>query len=157
VLFFARRYEEAIETLKRTIEAEPRFIVAHTDLGRVCTQSGRFDEAIAEFLEAARLSGSDPDLSPGLGYAYAFAGRREDAMRVLAKLEERAAHAHVSPHAIASIHLGLGETERALEWLERAYREHDRALAWLKVHPRLDPLRGDPRFEELVRKVGLAG
>jgi TolB-like protein/Tfp pilus assembly protein PilF len=157
VLYFGRRYEDSIETLHRTLEIGPNFVAAHTDLGRAATQLQRFDEAIAEFRIAADLQGIDPDHAPGLGYAYAAAGRRDDALRVIGELEARRAERPISSHAIAAIHLALGDEATALDTLERAYRERDRALVWLKVHPRLDPLRGHPRFAALVREMKFAG
>jgi Flp pilus assembly protein TadD len=122
----------------------------------VLAQSGKSNEAIEEFLAAAELSGGDPRSHAGLGHAYALAGREADARSVLEVLAERARSLTVSSHAVAVIHLALGEHREAFEWLDRACREHDRALVWLKVHPRLDPLRDDPRFDDLMRRVGFA-
>jgi Tfp pilus assembly protein PilF len=156
VLFFWRRYDEAIEQLRRVIAMEPTFAPARNDLARSLTQCGRYPEAIEEFLAAAELSGGDPRSHAGLGYAYALAGRESDAREVLAALTERARGLTVSSHAIAVIHVALGEHREAFEWLDRACREHDRALVWARVHPRLDPLRSDPRFAELLRRVGYA-
>ncbi len=155
VHFFARQYDEAIAILRDTAALDPAFIAAHTDLGRAYTQKGRFDEAIAEFELAARPGQGNPNASPGLAYACAVAGRRDEATRTLEALLARRATAIVSAHAIAVIHMALGDKEQAFEWLERAYQEHDRALVWLKVHPRLDPLRSDQRFDDLLRRMGL--
>jgi len=155
-LYFARRYDEAIAQLRATIEMEPRFVPAHRDLGRALVQSGRLDEAIEEFQTAARLEGSDPSASPGLAHAFAAAGRMDEARRILAGLEGRADTGLVSLHAIAVTHLALGEREEAIEWLERAFQERDRALVWAKVHPRLDALRDDRRFTEILKRMGLA-
>ncbi len=155
-LFFSRRYEEAILELRRVIEVDPSFPPSYADLGRVCSQCGRSDEAIEAFLEAARLTGSDPLSLPGLGHAYAVAGRRDEALRILENLRRLAVTVYVSPHAIAVIHVGLGEKDQAFEWLERAVLRRDRAMVWLKVHPRLDALRDDLRFEDLLRQVGFA-
>jgi serine/threonine-protein kinase len=117
---------------------------------------GRHAEAIDAFRQLARLEGVDADEIAGLGHAYAAAGRVEDARRVLARLEERARRTFLSVHAIAVIHVALGEHERALDWLERGFEERDRALVWLRVHPRLDPLRGQPRLDALIRRMKLA-
>jgi TolB-like protein/Tfp pilus assembly protein PilF len=156
VLYFSRRYDEAIEQLRRVIAIEPTFSPARNDLARALAQSGRHAQAIEEYLAAAELSGGDPRSHAGLGHAYALAGREADARSVLEALTESARSLTVSSHAIAVIHTALGEHREAFEWLDRACREHDRALVWLKVHPRLDPLRPDPRFEELLRRVGFA-
>ena len=126
--FFARRYNDALTWLRRTIEIEPGFYQALNDIGRVLSESGRHDEALATFEQARALSGANPLASVGLGYTLARAGRHDEARRILAHLEAEAVGRYVSPHAIAAILVGLGELDRALEWLERAYREHDRAL-----------------------------
>ncbi len=157
VLFFARRYDEAIAQLRATVDMEPRFVPAHSDLGRALVHVGRHDEAIREFQTALELAGGESKASTGLAHAYAMAGRAAEARPILANLESRADTGLVSLHGIAVIHVALGETEEAFAWLERAYRERDRALVWAKVHPRLDPLRPDPRFRALLEKMKLAG
>jgi eukaryotic-like serine/threonine-protein kinase len=154
--YFARRYDEAITELERAIRIDPEFVAVRTDLGRVLTQAGRHDEAIASFETALRLSGSDSKASPGIGYALATAGRQAEARAVLERMLERRGERYVSSHAIAVIHLALGEKDAALGWLEEAVRERDRAIVWLAVHPRLDPLRGEPRFEALVKELGFS-
>jgi TolB-like protein/Flp pilus assembly protein TadD len=156
-LFFARRYDEAIAQLRATAEMEPRFVPAHNDLGRALVQVGRYDEAIHEFQTALQLAGGEAKTSAGLAHAYAAAGRVAEARPILANLEARADTGLVSLHGIAAVHVALGQIEEAFAWLERAYRERDRALVWARVHPRLDPLRPDPRFDSLLRRMGLAG
>jgi len=153
-LFMARRFEEALAELRKTVEMAPTFIPGLTDMGRVLTHLGRVDEAIATFEHASTLGTMNPYTNAGLGYAFACAGRRDDALRVARLLEERIAKTgRGSAHGIASIYIGLGDLDHALGWLERAFELRDRALVWLNVHPRLDPLRSSPRFEALVRKV----
>ena len=156
-LFFARRFDEAIAQLRATIDMEPRFVPAHNDLGRVLVQTGHPDEAITEFQTALKLAGGEPKTSAGLAHAFAVAGRAAEARPILANLEARVDTGLVSFHGIAVIHLALGETEAAFTWLERAYRERDRALVWAKVHPRLDAMRPDPRFQSVLERMGLAG
>ena len=82
-------------------------------------------------------------------------GRREDALAIVEELKALSTRRYVSPYGIASIYACMDEVETALDWLERAYREHDQTLAWVKVHPRLDPVRGEPRYERLLRKMNL--
>ncbi len=156
VFFFSRRYDEAIERLQSILTMEPGFVPAHSDLGRALAQSGRHAEAIEEFTIGARLGGADPRAHGGLGHTFALAGRHEEARAVLAQLEQRAARLEAGSFAIAVIHIALGQIDQAFAWLDRACREHDRALVWLEVHPRLDPLREDPRFAELLARVGLS-
>ena len=156
VLFFARRYDEAIAQLRATSEMEPSFVPAHNDLGRALALSGKYDESIAEFETAARLSGGDLRTSAGLAHVLALAGRHDQARAILANMEARLPTGLVSPHAMASIHVALGERDAALDRIEHAHVERDRALVWAKVHPRLDPLRGEPRFEAVLKKMGLA-
>jgi eukaryotic-like serine/threonine-protein kinase len=154
VLYFWRRYDDAIAKLRRVIEMEPTFAPARNDLARSLVQAGRPDEGIEEFLAAAELSEGDPRSHAGLGHAYAVAGRESDARAVLDVLTERARRLTVSSHAIAVIHTALGEFREAFDWMDRACREHDRAMVWLKVHPKLDALRADSRFQDLLKRVG---
>ena len=156
VLFFSRRYDEAIAQLRATVEMEPRFLPPHSDLGRALAQRGDYDEAIAEFQTASRLAGSNPKASAGLAHVLALAGRHDEALAILADLESRAATGLVSLNAIAVIHVALGDLEGGITWIERAFQERDRALVWAKVHPRLDALRPDPRFQAVLARMGLA-
>ncbi|HTK32285.1 MAG TPA: protein kinase [Candidatus Saccharimonadaceae bacterium] len=156
-LFFARRYDEAVQHLRRVTQFTPGFVAGETDLGRALTHAGRLDEAIALFRDVARRAGSNPYASAGLGYALALAGQREEAERAIEELVRRIEAGTGSAHAVASIYLGLGERERALEWLERALALHDRGLVWIHVHPRLDPLRGEPRFRAIAEHVRMPG
>jgi tetratricopeptide (TPR) repeat protein len=157
VLFFARRYDEAIAQLRATVEMEPRFLPAHSDLGRALAQRGDHEEAIEEFQTATRLAGGNPKASAGLAHVLALVGRHDEARAILANLESRAATGLVSLNGIAVIHVALGDLEAGVTWIERAFLERDRALVWAKVHPRLDPLRPDPRFQAILTGMGLAG
>jgi serine/threonine-protein kinase len=157
VLYFCRRFEEAATVLRTALQVDPSFVHGHTDLGRTCSQLGLHDEAIAAYRTAARLREMDPDTMPGLGHAYAMAGRVEDARRVLARLDELRRTGFVSAHGSAVIHVALGETDRAFEWLERAIEERDSGLVWLRVNPRLDAVRDDPRFLALMARIHPAG
>ncbi len=155
VLYFCGRAAEAAAMLRTILTVDPSFVHGHTDLGRACSILGLHDEAIASFRTAARLREIEPELIPGLGYAYAAAGRADEARRVLARLEAHRKGQFVSPAGIAMIHVALGEHDRAFEWLDRAFAERDSALVWLRGNPRLDPIRDDPRFADLARRVGL--
>jgi serine/threonine-protein kinase len=157
VLYFTRDYDRAVRTLRGVLDLNPEFPTALTDMGRMLTETGDYDEAIACFQRALRVFGNIGKPSGGLAYALARAGRVDEARRAVAELEATLppAPASAGRHAIAVVHLALGDRERALEWLERAHRDGDRALVWLKVHPRLDPLRGDKRFERLIDAMQL--
>jgi len=149
----ARRYGEAITQLRKTIEMDPRFDFAHRALGEALQVSGQLNEAIAEYRKAVELS-DNPSSLAHLGQAYARAGQREEAEKILAQLSEEAKSRYVRPTSLADIYMALGDKERAIDELERAYREHVASgVGWIKVDPMLDDLRGNPRFEALVQKV----
>jgi TolB-like protein/Flp pilus assembly protein TadD len=151
----ARRYDEAIAQSKKTFEIDPNYHRAHYWLGLAYEQKSMFDQAIAAFQKAIAHSDSNTVYVAAAGHAYALAGRRSQALKVLRRLEELSGRKYISAYDIALIHVGLGDTERAMQWLERAYQERSDGLVFLKVDPRLDRLRSDPRFVSLVRRVGL--
>jgi serine/threonine protein kinase/Tfp pilus assembly protein PilF len=152
-LYFAREYEAALVALRKTLEIDAHFVYAHLMLGQTYIQLSRFQEAIAEFQRACELSGASvPDLAM-LGRAYGMAGNSSEATNVLNQLKERPAGSYVSPYCIAQVHLGLGDAEQALHWLERAYEERARQLVILKVEPEVDLLRPDSRFQNLTQRM----
>ena len=156
VLFYARRYGEAIDYYRRALEMDSGFLAGHSDLARALEFSRRTEEALAEYEQAIRLAGkSMADPSAGLANVLAVAGRREESLGVLAQLERERADRYVSPWALASIHARLGQSAAALDWLERAEQERDSTLVWLRVHPRFDELRGEPRFQALAARLRL--
>ena len=146
----ARRYDEAIAQLRKTIEMDPRFYYAHWNLGVALELKGELREALAEYKKAAEL-GDDPIVLGLIAHAYAKLGERDQAMKLLAQLQEVAARRYVPLGTFAGVYITLGEKDKAIDYLERAYRDH--ALSGIKVDPMLDPLRGDLRFEALVTKV----
>ena len=115
----------------------------------------RREEAIAECQKALSLSGREPAVLGVLGHAYAVSGRRAEAQKVLAELKDLSEGRYVAPFDIALIYVGLGDKAQALEWLAKAYQDHSVGLAWIKTDPRLDSLRGEPRFQDLLRRMGL--
>ena len=153
-LYWARRYDEAVAAVKKTLELDPNFPVAHRFLGQVYEQKGMFAPAIAELRRSAELS--NPIDLAALGHAYALYGQREKASEVLRDLRQVASKRYVSGYDLAIVYVGLGENDKALQSLEAAYQEHSSWMLHLKVDPRLDPLRGDPRFQVLLQRVGLA-
>ncbi len=154
-LHMAGRYDEAIEQYRKTIEMDPNSPAAHRGLGAVLRELKRYEDAIAAFQRAATLSEGAPSIA-SLGYAYAAAGRRAEAQKALDELLLVAKKKYVSPYQIASVYAGLGEKEQAFAWLEKSYEERDGGLVGhIKVDPRFDSLRSDPRFQDLLRRVGL--
>jgi pentatricopeptide repeat protein len=147
ILFHARRYDEAIRELQSD---NPD----HWFLGLALIANGQPDEAIP-VLEKALGTDRDPAVMGVLVRAYAHAGRRDKALRLLDELKRRQQTGYVAPTPFVDAYLGLGDNEQALVWLERAYQEESNILQLIKVHPYFDPLRGDPRFVDLVHRVGL--
>ncbi len=154
--YFRRQYEEASEQLRKTLDMDPNFFRAHLDLGEVCVQQGKYEEAIAEFRQAIKLSGGSPVAVGGLGHAYAVSGQHAEARKVLGELSDLAKRRYVSPSLSAAIHVALGEKDQAFKYLAAAYEERASSLIRLKVEPNFGGLRSDPRFADLVRRVGLA-
>ncbi len=152
--YWSRRYDQAIEQFRRTLEFDPSFPLVHVLLGQAYVEKGMFKEAICE-LETARTLEDTPRARAILGYALGVAGRTDEAARILSELEELAGEKYVSPYFRVLIYTALGERDQALEWLSKAYEERGEWLVWLKVDPKLDSLRSDPRFKEALKNVGL--
>jgi TolB-like protein/DNA-binding winged helix-turn-helix (wHTH) protein len=147
ILFYARRYDEAIRELRND---DPD----HWYLGLALIANGQPDEAIP-VLEKALGPDRNPMVMGVLVRAYAHAGRRSEALHLVDELKRRQQKSYVAAAPFVNAYLGLGDNEQALAWLERAYEEQSNMLQLIKVHPYLDPLRSDPRFVDLVHRVGL--
>jgi TolB-like protein len=154
-LFFARRFDRSVAAYRKCLELDPSFGAAHTDLARSLEQLGRADEAVEEFVRGTAGADGVPRPSSGLAILYARAGRMDEARATLEAVQALAQKEFVSPYGIASYYAVTGENTRALDWLEKAYSERDGTLVWLKVHPRLDGLRGEPRFRDLLARLRL--
>jgi TolB-like protein/Tfp pilus assembly protein PilF len=154
ILFSARQYDQAIESLKRTLEIDQDYAYTHLFLGFTYAAKGMFAEAINAYLEAIRLGLDSPSTQVYLGAAYARAGDRERAQAVILNLQT--SKQYVSPGQWAILYVAQGEREQAFAALEKAYEEHDLQLQYLGVDPAFDPLRSDPRFNDLLRRVGLS-
>jgi serine/threonine-protein kinase len=154
--YYARRYDEAIACYQHTLELDPRFPWARFNLGRALQELGRHDEAIRTFEAALRDAGMSLEDSPALAHAWAAAGDRVRAGAILDRVIERWREGRVSPYSVANVYAALGDRDQAFVWLERALEDRDRMMVSLRVHPRLDPLRGDPRFTDLLRRLRLA-
>lgn len=152
--FFARQYDRAIQHLQAVIEQEPRFVPAYFSLGRFYAQTGRHEEAIAAFEKALQYSRNREALAP-LAHAYALEGKTDKARELLGELMGATEGRYVASPLIARAHLGLGEFERALDWLEKGFAERSYWMVFLKCDPVYDPVRSHPRFVQLMNRVGL--
>jgi TolB-like protein/tetratricopeptide (TPR) repeat protein len=154
-LYFARQHERAIDCLKAAVELDPRFADAHCGLGLNYQQLGLWDRAFAELEESLALSGRSVEDIASLGFAYGAAGRTGDAHALLAELDGLRAQRYVPPVYFAAIHAGLGNTEAALDWLDRALADRSSWLVFLRVEPWWDGLRTNARFEQLLQRMRL--
>ena len=155
VHYFARRYDEAITQFRETLDLDPAFGGAHVMLGRVYAAKGLPDRAIGELEHARALLGPRPDVVTSTAYVLARAGRKHEALATLDELRRISKPRDPSPFRIAYVYIGLGETDRAFEWLEKAFEARDWQMALLNVEPLFDTVRSDPRFAALVDRVGL--
>ncbi|MDQ3818960.1 MAG: protein kinase [Acidobacteriota bacterium] len=155
IYYFARRPEEAIAQLRKATQMDPNFVRAHFLLGRALEQKREFSEAIAEFNKAVSLSEDSTEVLAALGQGYAASGKRDEAQKVLDELQKRSKEIYISPHFMAIIYASLGENGRAFEWLDKAVEKRFPPLIYLEVNPIWDNLRTDPRYEEMLRRIGL--
>jgi len=150
---YARQYDQAIQQCQKTAELDRNYPETADFRGLAYEQKGMYREAIAELQMAVNLSGNSPHIKAELGHAYAIAGETTPALDILDELKRESTETHISSYDIAVIYIGLGRKDQALEALENAYQERSEWLRYVKVDPRLDPLRGDPRFEKLANQV----
>ncbi len=151
--YYARRYDEAIAQLHKTLEMDPGFYIAHLVLGQVLDAKGARDAAIVE-CQKARALNDDPSVLGVLARAYGLSGNKMEAEKILDQLKKLSQERYIAAYSFTLVYLGLGDKEEALRWLEQSYQ--DRAgsdVGFIRVDPLLDPLRGDPRFEALADKI----
>jgi Flp pilus assembly protein TadD len=151
----ARDFQGASEQSWKVLAMEPKFGAAQYTLGLAYAQMGLTEDAIVELGNARTCSGDQPAVLAALAQVHAVAGESAAASRLIRELEDLARRRYVSSYWLAMVHAGLGDPQRALELLDRAYRERDVWLTWLKVEPRFDSLRQEPRMQDLLRKIGL--
>lgn len=155
----ARQYDQAIEQLRKTIEMDKNFIRSHRYLGNAYQEKGMYNEAITEFQTASTLAGEDPEKAArrasDLRAAYAASGAKGYWEKQLEFLKEDATSGNVSPYSFASVNARLNKTDETLKWLEKAFRERDPYLVYLKIDPQFDYLRSDSRIMDLMRRIGL--
>jgi serine/threonine protein kinase/Tfp pilus assembly protein PilF len=153
--YHARQYDEAVAQLLRTVELDPNYPMTYWILGLIYRKTGRSDLAISAGEKGVNLSGGSPLMRAALAQTFATAGAADKAIQIVGELNGLAKQRYVAPHFFAGIYIGLGEHDRAIEYLEKSYAEHCHWLIYLHIDPSVDDLRSDPRFQDLLRRVGL--
>ena len=153
--YCARQYDQAISQDRKTLELDPNFIYTSWVIAQSYEQTGRFQESVAELKRARTIDANWPYIIAELGYTYAASGERSQAEIILQQLKERAAREYIDAILIANIYVGLGQKDQAFAWLEKAYQERSGLMPWVKGEPKWDPLRGDARFADLLRRISL--
>jgi tetratricopeptide (TPR) repeat protein len=154
-LLVAHRYDEALEQSRKTMNMDFFFAPAHFVMGEVLTQKHMNNEAIEELRKAIGLSPGSSAFTANLAYAYAVSGMRAEAMKALNDLKNQSETGFSNAPQIALVYLGLNDKDKAMVWLEKAYAE--RFSPWVLMRPAFDPLLPDPRFRDLLRRLGLRG
>jgi eukaryotic-like serine/threonine-protein kinase len=153
--YLSRNAEATVREARQALKLDPNFLPARRYLALGYDLQGKYNESVPEFQKALSLSPGSTLIKAELGYAFAKSGRREEALRVLDELQRSPGQRRASAFHLALVHIGLGENDRAIELLENAYNERAERLVWLRADPRFDPLRLDPRFNEILRGMGL--
>ncbi len=155
IYYNARQYDEAIAQARRTIEQYPSYWLAYIWLGTAYREKKMYKDALEQFSQARKLSGNHPVMIALYGHALALSGDTVGARKALADLQRMAYSRYVSSLYFAAIYIGLGEKSRALDWLDKAYKERNDRLVYLNVDPVADPLRSEPRFQNLMKRLHL--
>ena len=154
-LYYARQFAQAADQCRATLAQDPTFVQAHVLLGRVLLRQNQFSEAAGELKKALDLSEGDTNELAALAYGLAAGGQSVEAAKLVAELKQRAGQTYVQPLALAIIDVGLGNRTEAFDWFGKAFDDRSAGLVYLKVDPAFDPIRSDPRFQDLVQRVGL--
>jgi len=154
--YLSRNAAATIEEARRTLKLDPNFFPAQRYLALAYELQGKYNEAVAEFQKAVSISRGSTLVKAEFGHAYARAGKRAEALRAIEELQRLTGERHVSPFHLALIYTGLGEKDRAIELLNKAFDERAERLVWLRADPRFDVLRSDARFSDLLMRIGLA-
>jgi tetratricopeptide (TPR) repeat protein len=153
--YYARQYPQAIEQCQKTLAMDGGFLAAHVYLGRGYLQKASYPEATAEFRKALQLSDGDSNDLAALGLSLAASQQPAEARKILDQLKERSQQTYVQPMWLAVIYIALGDKDQAFDWIQKAYDDRSEWLVYLKVDPLFDTVRQDPRFTDLLRRVGL--
>ena len=152
-LYMARRYDQAIEQLRNTLEMDPDFGLPRTVLGQAYEHKGSYAQAIGELQKAVSISHGSPAMLGALGHAFATAGNRPEAEKILVQMNKSSKTRYVSPFYVAMVYAGLHEDDNALAWLEKAYNDRSNAIIFLKVDPAFDGMRSNARFQALLTRL----
>ena len=155
ISYHMRRYDAAIEQYRKGSELDPEFFETPFTLGQAYERKGMYREAIAECQQAMASHGRDAGIVSTLAYVYAMSGKRDEAQKLIAELTERWKQSYFPPTYVALAYTGLGDKDKAFYWLDKAYAEQDAQLIYINVEPEFEPLRDDPRFHDLLRRIGL--
>jgi tetratricopeptide (TPR) repeat protein len=162
--FNARQYDRSIQEAQKAIDLDPNVSMAYNIIARACAQKQMYNDAIAAGEKAKAISNQGismmskehPLSLASLGYAYALSGRADEARQIIAQLEELSTKSYTSPGHLAVIYAGLGEKDRELEYLEKTFEERDEMQRFVKVSPIFDGIHSDPRFGDLLVRVGFS-
>jgi len=154
VLHYSPRYDEAMVRYKQILESFPERYGSRYQLARLYVAEGKYEDAARQVKQLENTYGSTDMLKSFVAVAYAFEGKKSEAMAILDELKNKQKREFVRPYLIAEIYIGLGEKQQALDWLEKAYEERDDWVVWFKCDPIPDGLRSEPRFQELMRRIG---
>ena len=157
IIYSRREYDQAIEQLQKTLDLAPDFADARLEMGRCYRQKGMLEEALGEFQKARLLIGDKPVVLGKLGHAYALSGDTAKAKEMLMHLKGLSEQGYLLNYDVAFVYCGLGDKDKAFEWLERAYqqKEGDTGLGYIKADPAWDDFHSDSRFKSLLRRMNL--
>jgi TolB-like protein len=153
--YFGREFERAVEECEKALRLDPSHFMLHYILGRAYRRLGQGSKAIAQFKAAQKSSGELPLVDAVLGLAYAVSGRREQAQQFIDTFKAASRKRYIPPTYFAILYAGFGDKDQALAWLEKGFQERADLLTWLNVEPMMDDVRSDPRFQNLIRRIGL--